>query len=136
MYRLESGRQADVCPTGVQGKRGWGGRLYAGYANCDSESLVFVNDVGEGEMRSRGRGRRDERKKRRSPSTVGSVLLGVIVHLGNSTTNPNRRGTRWEGVGWGEAGCAATRMRHEAEAAALRPWARRPPARAQLCGQS
>ena len=54
---------------------------------------------------------------------MGSVLLGVIVHLGNSRTNPNRRGRRWERVGWGEAGCTATRMRHEAETAALRLWA-------------
>ena len=64
MYRLESGRQADVCPTGVQGKRGWGGRLYAGYANCDSESLTFVNDVGSEGDAEQGQGEERRTKKR------------------------------------------------------------------------
>ena len=64
MYRLEWGRQADVCPTGVQGKRGWGGRLYAGYAICDSESLIFVNDVGEGGGCGAGAGGGETNEKR------------------------------------------------------------------------
>ena len=47
---------------------------------------------------------------------MGSVLLGVIVHLGTREPIRTAAGRGGREVGW----CAATRMRHEAE---LRLWA-------------